>query len=157
MKKLLILFLLSISLNGCLLYQTDNGLSFFKPDYMNREREVSELDLKLIKRSLQILSDQKNWNKNDDRLCFHDEKWSLFCSLAKASVELDNKYKHRRVAIQEIRFTINDNFSDRWKKHQLMDFNNHPSTDFDEIQWVLNETLNRLKTRYNSQTKSLTK
>jgi len=151
MKKLLIIILLSTTLSGCLFYKTDDGLSFFKPYYMSREREVSELDLRIIKKAKAILRNENNWNKNDDRLCFHDEKWSLFCALAKASVELGEKYKHRRVAMQETRITINDNYSYRWTRHQLMDFNNHQSTNFEDIKRVLNETLRRLEIRFEKQ------
>jgi len=151
MIRLFILLLLVTQLSGCLLYHTDNGLSFFKPYYMNKERVVSALDLKIIKQATEILKNKTNWNKNDNRLCSHDEKWSLFCTLAKSSVALDGKYKHRRVSIQEVRFTINEHYSNRWKRHQLMDFNNHPFTTFDEIHWVLNETLKRLSRRYSNQ------
>lgn len=147
MKKTIIILII-LALGGCVLYQTDDGLSFFKPYYMNRERQVTEQDLIILDRALELLENQEDWNKQDDRLCFYEEKWSLFCALAKASVDVIGKYNHRRVAIQETRFTINDNFRGRWVKHQLMDFNNHKLTKFSEIQWVIKETKNRLRKRY---------
>lgn len=69
MKSLALLTFISLSLTGCLFYQTDDGLSFFKPYYMDRNREVSELDLRIIERALEILRYENNWNKKDDRLC----------------------------------------------------------------------------------------
>jgi len=95
-----------------------------------------------------LLSNEEKWNREDDRLCFYKEKWSLFCALAKASIEITGKYKHRRVAMQEIRFTINDNFPERWREHQLMEFNNHPATTFRDIRQVLEDTKKHLESRY---------
>lgn len=148
--KIISIVLLAISLCGCL-YITDDGLSLFEPYYMDRNRSVDATDLQILDRALELLHDESQWNRQDDRLCFHDEMWSLFCALAKASVEVDGKYKHRRVAIQETRFTINDNFAERWQEHQLMDFNNHESTQFEDIRWVLSETKMRLESRYTMQ------
>jgi len=115
---------------------------------MNRERVVSEEDIKILVRASEILGDEKQWNRKGDRLCFYDGKWNLFCALAKASVEVTGEYKHRRVAMQETRFTVGDNFPDRWKVHELVDFNNHESTSFNDIKWVLDETRMRLEKRY---------
>lgn len=115
---------------------------------MDRERPVTKEDLEILETALAILDNESAWNREDDRLCFHDEKWSLFCSLEKASVKVAGKYNHRCVAIQEVRFTIDDNFPERWKIHQLMDFNNHKSTRFNDLQWVLKETKKRLEIRY---------
>jgi len=58
------------------------------------------------------------------------------------------KYKHRRVAMQEIRFTINDNFPESWREHQLMAFNNRPVTTFRDIRQVPEDTKKRLESRY---------
>lgn len=115
---------------------------------MNRERLVSVEDLKILEMTTDLLSNEEKWNREDDRLCFYKEKWSLFCALAKASIEITGKYKHRRVAIQEIRFTINDNFPERWRAHQLMEFNNHPATTFRDIRQVLEDTKKHLESRY---------
>jgi len=111
-------------------------------------RAVTEMDIKILETAIEILGDGSHWKKGGDRLCFYDEQWSLFCSLAMASVDIAEKYKHRRVAIQEVRFTIDDNFPERWEVHRLMDFNNHSATVFEDIKWVLEETKRRLLARY---------
>lgn len=147
MRYILVIFIL-VTLPSCLLYRTDDGISFFKPYYMDRDRKVTKEDLEILDRAKTILKDEAVWNRQDDRLCFHDEKWSLFCALAKANVEITGEYKHRRVALQETRFTIEDSFHDRWRKHQLMDFNNHESTEYKDVIWVLEETKKRLESRY---------
>lgn len=147
--KILVVLCCIFSLSGCLLYRTDNGeLSFFKPYYMDRDRVVTKEDLQILTRATEILSNETQWNRKGNRLCFYDAKWSLFCALAKASVEVTGVYKHRRVAMQETRFTINDKFPIRWKIHQLMDFNNHEATRFSDIKSVLEETRMRLERRY---------
>ena len=143
--RLLLLFL-CINVSGCL-YITDNGLTFFKPYYSKRDREVSRADIKVLDGATKLLQDGGGWNRNDDRLCICGEAWSLFCALARASIDVTGEYDHRRVAIQEVRFTIDDNFPDRWTRHHLQDFNNHKDTRFDDVIWVLQETRRRLLKR----------
>ena len=143
-----IVFLIAVllSLPGCL-YITDNGLSLFRPNYLDRDRPVENADIEILDEALALLDDERHWNRKDDRLCFHGEEWSLFCALAKASIDVTGEYRHRRVAIQETRFTINDNFADRWTRHHLMDFNNHKDTTFEDVRWVLMNTKKRLQQR----------
>jgi len=137
------------AMSGCL-YITDNGLTFFKPYYINRDREVSQVDIQVLDGAIKLLSDKSvGWNRNDDRLCICGESWSLFCALARSSIDVTGEYVHRRVAIQEVRFTINDNFPDRWQRHQLQEFNNHIDTRFEDVIWVLQETRKRLLLRLN--------
>jgi len=139
-------------LSGCL-YSTDDGVSLFKPYYLDRDRIVEDEDIQILAIALDLLADENQWNRKDDRLCFYEEKWSLFCALAKASTEVNvnAEYRHRRVALQEVRFTIDDNFADRWRVHKLMEFNNHSDTSFKDIRQVLLESKKRLEARYKLQ------
>ena len=138
--------LVLVPLGGCL-YITDNGLTFFKPYYAKRDREVSQADIQILDGAIKLLQDGGGWNRNDDRLCICGETWSLFCALARASIDVTGEYVHRRVAIQEVRFTINDNFPERWRRHHLQDFNNDQDTQFKDVLWVLQETRRRLLKR----------
>lgn len=147
--RLLLLSLL-LNLGGCL-YITDNGLTFFKPYYAKRNREVSQVDIQVLDGAIALLKEGPGWNRKDDRLCICGETWSLFCALARSSIDVSGEYLHRRVAIQEVRFTINDNFPERWQRHQLQDFNNHNDTRFQDVMWVLQETRKRLIERLNRQ------
>jgi len=143
----LVLAILCLQVSGCL-YITDNGLTFFKPYYTNRDREVSQADIQVLDGAIKLLNEGGvGWNRNDDRLCICGETWSLFCALARASIDVTGEYIHRRVAIQEVRFTIDDYFPDRWTQHQLQDFNNHKDTRFEDVIWVLQETRRRLLKR----------
>ena len=152
--KLISMVLLSLCLTGCLFYKTESGFSFFKPDYMHRDRPVTEQDAQILERALQLMQEQGELMKQDDRFCFCGEKWSLFCAMAKASVDITGQYSHRRVAMQELRFTIDDHFNQRWRYHRLEDFNNHQETTFGDVIWVLNETHARLLRRRHYSTSS---
>jgi len=103
-----------------------------------RDRPVTEEDLRILDRADQVLGDASLWDRSDDRTCDTAAiQFSLFCALQKASIEVLGKYEHRRVAMQEVRFAIEDVSGGREFEHRLMDFNNLPSTDFGDIKRVL--------------------
>src|SRR5215467_108925 len=113
----------------------------FKPTSSSSERRdqpVTKDDLLILKRADEILSDETKWNRKDDRTCRpEDKEWSIFCALEKASIEVLGKYDHRRAALQEVRFAIEDVTQGREFEHRLMDFNNLPTTQFKDIKNVL--------------------
>jgi len=134
--------------SGCVMYRIDGcKLTFVKPDYLDRNRVVSKYDIKILERAMAIFNSEEKWNYKGDRLCFY-ERWSLFCSLAKASIDVVGRYKHRRVIMQEIRFTIDGHFPTRWRHHRMQDFNNHKETTFKDIMMVFNMTKSRLDNRF---------
>ena len=109
-----------------------------------RDQVVSEEDFQILKRAKEILSDEAVWDRNDDRNCEKtDQKWSLFCALWKASIEITGEYQHRRVALQEVRFAIEDVSGGKAYKHRLMDFNN--TSPFSDIHKVLQIALERVE------------
>ena len=95
-------------------------------------------------------------------MCDDDEaggKRSLFCALQKASREILGEYQHRNVALQEVRFAIQDATRDRQTEmairalrrfslpHRLMDFNNLPETRFEDVKQVLRVASERVAAR----------
>lgn len=105
-------------------------------------------DLKIIQRADSILSSPLIWNKQDERECKDDistGRYSLFCALYKASIEITGVYVHRRAAMQIVRFTLKKYENGRVQNHRLMDWNNHPSTTFDEVKKVLRESIQTVK------------
>ena len=63
-----------------------------KPEWENKEQPVSNEDLQILQSAREILSDESKWNSDDDRVCNEDDtKWSLFCALKKATIEIDRK------------------------------------------------------------------
>jgi hypothetical protein len=122
--------------------------SFGQSSAENRILEFDSLDLEILQKADSILSDKKKWNKLDDRECDDDianEKYSLFCSLYKASIDITGEYKHRRSSMQLVRFTLEKYENGRVINHRLMDWNNHPDTTFEEIKKVLKESINEIK------------
>jgi hypothetical protein len=113
------------------LVEADNDLNFY----------IS--DLVIIQRADSLLSDTARWNRQDDRDCGDDianGKYSLFCALYKASIDVAGEYLHRRTVMQAIRFIIGKDFRSRFNHHRLMDFNNNPETTFQDVKEVLKKT-----------------
>lgn len=122
--------------------------SFGQSSTENRNLEFDSLDLQILLRADSILSDKTIWNKQDDRKCDDDiakEKYSLFCSLYKASIDITGEYEHRRSSMQLVRFTLEKYENGRVINHRLMDWNNHPDTTFEEIKKVLKESIDEIK------------
>jgi hypothetical protein len=114
------------------------------------QRPVTEEDHLILERAREILSDENKWNRHDTRRCSPaDTRQSLFCALQQACVEVVGEYQNRRVAIQEVRFAVFDviPFSNSRKFHPLMEFNNSPTTTFEDIVKVLTVAESRLAAR----------
>ena len=127
-----------------------------------RDQPVTEADLQILQRAEALLKNPSMWNRHDDRVCDDDEalgRRSLFCALQKADTEVLGSYAHRNVALQEVRFAIQDLTRDRHTEmvlralrhfslpHRLMDFNNLPETRFEDIHHVLRVASERVAAR----------
>src|SRR5882724_1129929 len=111
-------------------------LSFGQGNEENRDLTFNITDLRIIQRADSLLKDKSVWSKQDDRECADDiaaGKFSLYCALYKASVDIAGEYVHRRAAMQIVRFTLEKYENGRVKEHRLMDWNNHPDTTFEEV------------------------
>ncbi|MEO8365751.1 MAG: hypothetical protein ABI538_06035 [Pseudoxanthomonas sp.] len=118
--------------------------------YEQRDLPVTAQDLRILVRTGELLSDASAWNRSDDRECKDDEvtgKRSLFCALHAASIEILGSYDHRRVALQEVRFAIEQVTKGRKFEHRLMDFNNLPDTTLDDVHAVLRIARDRVVAR----------
>lgn len=123
-------------------------LTYGQGNKENRDLIFDSTDLKIIQRADDLLSDQSKWSKDDDRECEDDMaegKYSLFCALFKASIDVTGEYVHRRPAMQIVRFTLENYGIDRAEHHRLMDWNNHPETTFREVKQVLKESIKEVK------------
>jgi hypothetical protein len=102
---------------------------------------ISKADLQIIKRARGILDSPSKWNRTDNRQCPQEAKTiSLYCALQIATVEVGGKAEHRGAALQEARFVIDEIAADRKYEHRLMNYNNDPTTTFEDIQEVLRIT-----------------
>ena len=121
--------------------------------FERRDNSVSEEDVEILAGATRLLVDESGWNRSDDRNCDDDEatgKRSLFCALQKASIEVLGEYNHRRVALQEVRFAIEDVTDGREFAHRLMGFNNLPETTLVDIHDVLRISTERVEARLES-------
>ena len=106
------------------------------------ERLATPDDLRILERADEILSDATKWDRADDRVCnAADTTWSLFCAVKQATEEVLGTYRHEdkmgQAATREVRRVIEELNPGHKFKHRLMDYNNLPSTTFDDIKKVL--------------------
>ena len=111
-------------------------------------------DLEILKRADKILSSPAVWNRHDTRVCKPEDKtWSLFCAMQKASLDVLGEYRHREVALQEVRFAVEDVTKGIEFEHRMMDYNNLPSTTFSDIKHVIKMATDRVSARLAAQKK----
>jgi hypothetical protein len=119
-----------------------------------RDQPVTEEDLPILKRADSMLSSPGVWNRHDTRVCKPEDKtWSLFCAMEKASLDVLGEYRHREVALQEVRFAVEDVTKGIEFSHRMMDYNNLPSTQFSDIKHVLKTATDRVGARLAAQRK----
>ena len=113
-----------------------------------RPPEITKADLEIVKRASKILDSPAKWNRADNRQCPTEAKtFSLYCALEVATREVSGKSEHRGAALQEARFVIDEIAANRNYEHRLMNYNNDPTTTFDDIQKVLRLVEERLAKR----------
>jgi hypothetical protein len=119
-----------------------------------RDQPVTDDDLQILKRADSILSSAAVWNRHDTRVCKPDDKtWSLFCAMQKASLDVLGEYRHREVALQVVRFAVEDVTKGIELEHRMMDYNNLPSTRFSDIKHVIKMATDRVSARLAAQKK----
>lgn len=114
----------------------------------SRARAVDQADIDIIERASSLLSRAEDWDRADDRECGHDDQtYSFSCALKRASEDVIGSYEHRRTALQEVRFAIEDARPGVEYEHRLQGFNNDPATTFDEVKSILAAVKERLVKR----------
>jgi hypothetical protein len=115
-----------------------------------RDLPVDGQDLAILLRATELLTDPAAWNRADDRLCEDDEaaeRRSLFCALQSATTSVLGSYHHRRAALQEVRFAVEEATAGRQFEHRLMDLNNLPETTLEDVRSVLRVATERVRAR----------
>jgi len=115
-----------------------------------RNQPVTVEDLHILEKADAFLKDESAWNRRDDRRCDDDKasgRWSLSCALDVACVEVLGQYDHTRVALQEVRFVVEEITGGRQFEGRLMGFNNLPETRFDDVKRVLRVARERVQQR----------
>jgi hypothetical protein len=118
----------------------------------SRKRPVDRQDLMILDSADVRLSGALVWDRADDRKCGpQDETFSLYCSLYFGSMDTIGEYQHRRTALQEIRFAIEDATDGREFDHRMMDFNNLSETSFDNVKDIIKTAKARVQSRLDLQ------
>ena len=131
-----------------LLTVTGAGLQFLWHERPNQPVTVD--DLRILERADALLEHESAWNRDDDKECDDDKasgRLSLFCALEAASIEVLGSYDHTRVALQEVRFAVEEASRGRQFEGRLMGFNNLPETRFEDIKRVLRTATQRVAVR----------
>jgi len=127
-------------------YKIRNDTLFFVIDWWYRP-PASELDVRVIGLAEGLLKDSLTWRRDDDRQCQDDSetnRWSLFCALKHASIEVTGEYNHHNTVVQTARSVINEMIPDHGFAHTLMDFNNSPTTTHADVLFVLRQAKIRI-------------
>ena len=130
--------------------QTAPRITPTSPELERRDLPVTADDVRILARAVELLKDESVWNRADDRECTDDEasgKRSLFCALQRACIDVLGAYDHRRAALQEVRFAVEDATRGRDFEHRLRDDNNLPTTRLSEVVAVLRVAGDRVKAR----------
>lgn len=109
---------------------------------------VSETDLDIVARAMQILKGQDRRNLDGDRNCDDDVESgtvSVFCALYIASLEIDGTYRHRRPAMQAARDALRSRYPGEYV-HTLRDINNNPEISDIELIDALDSARSELRT-----------
>jgi hypothetical protein len=118
----------------------------------SHSRPVDVHDLEILDRASATLRSESVWDRADDRVCGpNDVAFSLFCALQKASVEVLGEYDHRRTALQEVRFVVDEVAAGRPYEHRLRDYNNDPTTTLVDIRHVIAVARGRIAVRLQDQ------
>ena len=124
----------------------ENGLSL--KIAVDKQLPPTQDDIRILERARALLSDEGHWNKQDDRTCRpNPERWSLFCALMQATEEVAGGVHYRQPALQAAREVLNEVGGDRFGKHRIMDYNNHPATTLQELHQLLRTAQERLARR----------
>jgi len=110
-------------------------------------------DLQILDRALTLLNNGNNWSRSDNRICdtsAYPYKWSLFCALHQASIDVGAEYRHLRPAIQAARQAINEATSGKQFSHMLQDFNKE-AVSFESIAGVLNRAKEIIREKIQSE------
>lgn len=111
---------------------------------------ASAADVEILRRARRFLEDESRWNRADTTdmdaapvrgfSCAPAPSQSLFCAAYLASMEVVGDYAHFRPAMTAIREALATVARQRYR-HPLVDFNNDPGTNLDQVHATLDLAL----------------
>jgi len=115
---------------------------------------LEQADMEILNKANDILKSENDWDNNDDRNCKEDlanKKYSLYCAIYKATMDVTSDFNHRGAALEIVRKMIREENSNKHYQHDLMDFNNQNS--FAAIKSLLQVSKENLRKSLNNSKK----
>jgi len=104
------------------------------------------MDEKIVRRAAEILSNEKVWNRADNRECpATATTWSIYCGMERATIDVTGAFHHRRPALQLVREIVDERTVGRRYHHRLMDYNNDTTTHLSDVQSLFQDALRRMQ------------
>jgi hypothetical protein len=111
----------------------------------SRKIEPTSLDADIVRRADALLSSAAVWNRADNRQCpASATTWSIYCAMARATIDVTCGFHHRRPAMELVRVIIEARSAGRNYDHRLMDYNNDTTTTLADVHAIFNEALARM-------------
>jgi hypothetical protein len=100
---------------------------------------ATQVDLQIIKRAQDILNSPSKWNRSATQDCpSNATTFNLFCALHTAELEIVGKSEDNSMAMKEARTWITRSAPNGSRyKARLIDYNNDPTTRFEDVQRLL--------------------
>jgi hypothetical protein len=112
----------------------------------SQQVKPSALDLEIVQKASGILSTEAAWNRADNRKCPPNATtWSIYCALEKAEIEAAGGFHHRRPAAEIVRKIIDERTKTRDYHHNLMEYNNDPTTHLQDVQTLFQEAESEIR------------
>jgi len=109
----------------------------------------------IVRRTRELLSERSIWDKNYQGHCVLGEKLTLYCALALSAKELTGNYDLLAAYRQTLLQAISKKYPERYHynpnplsfgQDPLLNFNNHPSTSYDDLISLLDGVVIQNKT-----------
>ena len=111
----------------------------------SRKIEPTSLDAEIVRHADALLSSAAVWNRADNRQCpATATTWSIYCAMARATIEVTCGFHHRRPAMELVRVIIEARSAGRNYEHRLMDYNNDRTTTLADVHAIFSEALSRM-------------
>ena len=104
------------------------------------------LDKEILEHASTVIASDAVWNRADDRKCPRGAtKWSIYCAVERAMIEVTGGFNHRRPAGQLVRHIVDERSANRNYSHRMMDYNNDPRTSIADVRSLFTEAIARIK------------
>jgi hypothetical protein len=126
-------------------FSVNTTVMHFQFDGKN-EVPPNALDKEILERASTIITSDAVWNRADNRKCPADAtKWSIYCAVERAMIEVTGGFNHRRPAGQLVREIVDERSANRNYSHRMMDYNNDPRTALADVRSLFADAIARIK------------